>query len=619
MPFGPHVARTLGFLGLLSLLATAEVLAQTPPSEQVLPANAVAWVRAPNLPQTRARAPRTQFGRFVSQPGLNAFVQAMEQRILDRWAGGALGFRLEELLAIPSGEAAFAVTRTERGRSVMNALFDVSGQEANAEAWLERLRGRLVAEKAEHKRWAFGEITLHQFVLPESPEAAVEQRFGLAPPKQLWYFLRDGLLVFCTDQTTAVWMLRNWGVPQGKLAQSESFVQVRGRLGRMGQGNGQPHDLEVVFDPFGYFATQRADFPRNRRQRMEEVDLTEVLRQEGFDAIRAIGVTLDFTTGDWDSHAKFAVFAPVLPADRGVRVLSFPNGPHSPPPGWLPSGLTGVYRLHWARDRVYAGFGDLFDAILQEPGAFEDVVTSIEDDPNGPGLNFHRDLVALLSGEALVVSAIQQPVGLTSRQTLLAIETTDPALLAKNIAAAVANDPNVRTRQFQGHTVWEFFDDPKRRQRGNQGQPMPPWLATVAHGHLLVATQQDVLHQALSTEPNQQPFEQRTPRFKTTRGQLSELVRQPGFFQGYWSIRDSLWVTYELTQLGQLREEQTLGAYLFRELVGADGQAMRPLPGNLLPPFATVAQELGTGGVRAVTEPGFGWVGEMIILAPTNR
>lgn len=609
---------------LSAALAVCVVLASAvpseaapPPSEQILPAQTVAWIRIPDLRQSRTQAAATQIGEFLADPAMQPFAKHLEQRILDRWtAAGNQQVSLEEILDLPTGEVAIAITRTDRGRSVLNGLFDVTGHETEVDGWMDRIGERLVNQGAERKRWGLGDVTLVQYTLPEVQEPAEERRFGLAPPRQLWHFRKDGMLVVSTDQATAVWLVKNWENPEGKLATQTAFVQVRQRLAAAGQVNGLKHDLEAVIDPFGYFATQRADFPRDRRARAEEVDPFVMLRDEGFDAIKAIGMTVDLARGDLDSHVRMAAYAPLVPDVGGVAVLSFPNGPFTPPPAWIPQDLSGMYRLNWDRKKAYTGFGALFDGLLQQPGAFADVVTSMQNDPNGPMLNLYDDLVTLLDDKATIVSYTRQPIDLTSRQSLLAIAASQPEKLAANMAAGVRDDPNVKTRVWEGHTIWEFYDDPKRRRDVGRKEPIPPWLACVAHGHLFVATQPDVLYRVLSADPAAPPQLTASQDYLRVQAELNALGNPPSFVRGFLRLSDSYRVTYELTRRGQLRQEQTLAGFMLRELSGDNAQADKQLQGNLLPEYEKVAGYFGPGGLQGIVEPGFGWYGEIIVLPP---
>ena len=81
--------------------------------------------------------------------------------------------------------------------------------------------------------------------------------------------------------------------------------------------------------------------------------------------------------------------------------------------------------------KVFESSKTLVNAIIGDE-VFEDVITSIEEDPNGPQINIRTELIAKLGGRATVVSDYLLPITPKSERMMVGVETIDEKGLGRH-------------------------------------------------------------------------------------------------------------------------------------------------------------------------------------------
>ena len=87
---------------------------------------------------------------------------------------------------------------------------------------------------------------------------------------------------------------------------------------------------------------------------------------------------------------------------------------------------------------------------------FQDVLKSIETDPNGPMINLEKDLVAHLGDRIVVFADCRIPVTPKSERVLVAVSLKDVEAVRQTINKAMESDPEAQRRDHNGHIIWEM-------------------------------------------------------------------------------------------------------------------------------------------------------------------
>src|SRR6185295_9430367 len=123
---------------------------------------------------------------------------------------------------------------------------------------------------------------------------------------------------------------------------------------------------------------------------------------------------------------------------------------------WIPREIATYASFHWNVQGAFEASSSLVDEIVGEK-VFEDILTSMHDDPNGPQIDVRKDLIGKLGSRATVISDYKLPITPKSERMLLAIEATDVQGLAETIEKAMKSDENAKRREYQGHVIWEII------------------------------------------------------------------------------------------------------------------------------------------------------------------
>ena len=155
----PHRCLLRGFAGWLFafhfvVCCVGPVRAENPAfpeSQRVFPDTTVAWISIADPEDFGASFDRTQYGKLLSDPSMEAFVTSFRQQLskAGKQRLGKLGLTIEDLGEIPGGEIAVAAIVPEAGRLATVLLVDTSGHEKETEELLGTIEDRLLEQKAE--------------------------------------------------------------------------------------------------------------------------------------------------------------------------------------------------------------------------------------------------------------------------------------------------------------------------------------------------------------------------------------------------------------------------------------------------------------------------------------
>ena len=175
------------------------------------------------------------------------------------------------------------------------------------------------------------------------------------------------------------------------------------------------------------------DAPRRRG-----TDMLKILKNIGFTAIqgrRRLCPPDDRKIRDAASDGRLCS-ADQRGEDRyelAANMLDFPNGGDFMPQTWVPREVATYASFNLKPKKVFASLPSRWSTRSSATRVFDDVIKSIEEDPNGPQINVRTDLVDVLGGRATVVSDYLLPITPKSERLLMAIQTTDEKKLAATI------------------------------------------------------------------------------------------------------------------------------------------------------------------------------------------
>lgn len=618
-----------GLIVLLGWAICPIVVGAAPPADQILPATTKGFLSVPHVEDLQTRWRRTQLGTLAVDPVMKPFADSLRQQVRERMINGRFHIELEwsDVLAVCGGELAVATIQPNENGVLGHATVlyvDVTGKR---EAAVELLAdaARQLAEKGatkQTKQVAGTEVTIH--TLPR-------QR-GEAEAARVIRVLTDDALVLGNHEAICLDVVRRLSSAdeqdQGTLSTVDAYRTVMSRV-KEASGSDSPQ-VRWYLEPFNYADVIRASRTTPARR---GTDMLAILKGQGFEAVEAVGGWIHVSTETMELLHRTFVYAPGNPeADErfrlAARILDFPNDTKFVWPDWVPRDLAAAVSFRWNVRDAFEYSKTLVDAIANDPSFFEDLLSSIRDDPNGPQIDVRKGLVAFLEKEVTVISDYVLPVTPQSERLLVAIRVSNPKAVAETIHKALVTDPYAKRLEVEGQTVWEIAEEddggvpnlnlqiPGAAPAAPPAkEPLPNSAVTVANGHFIVATHVDFLRRILQERPAEDRLSL-SEDVKMVDSYLNQVGAGSDSLRFFSRTDESYRPTYEMIRAGRMPESESMLGKLLNRVLGPDDEDVlreQTIDGSTLPEYQAVRRYLGPSGAFVRTEED-GWMATGILL-----
>lgn len=628
--------RTVFWSTCLVAACLVSVVAAAPPGDTLLPNTTRGFLSVANVDDLSTAWDKTQLGKLMNDPAMEAFAEDLKRQLRERLSEGheRIGLTLEDLEGIANGEACAAIVHDGKSDPGMAMLVDVTDRIDKANELLEKVRTELTKQNATRSEKTVADTKVIVYELPpEEPDADTDPNFEPRPRKSI-FFLKDNLLCVGDNLEVVEGILgRFTGDAKDTLASSDVYQAVMNRC-REDAGETKPN-IRWFVEPIALADAIRA---QNAGRKRVGMDYVKAMKKTGFEALRGAGgfVTLAVSPSH-DMVHRTAIFAP-RPWQKSMNMLEFPNSGGLAPQAWVPADVAMYISFNIDIAKAYEHFAPIFDETVGEgePGVWDDVVQSLEDDPNGPKINLKRDMIAHLATRATVISDYELPISPDCERMLIAVEAKNAAALADAIRKSMEPDPSVIKREFEGHVIWEIREAevaaPDIDLEGvvpptveNPGLPpvggvddtaleeervLPNSAVTVANGHLYISTHVDFLEKILHNDPERKLLADDID-FRLVEVELAKLgaKAEEGSFRAFTRTEDAFRPTYELIRTKQMPQSKTMLGTLINRIMGGGKDAPpreQQIDPEKMPDYELVRRYLGPAGLFVVTEE-TGW------------
>ena len=620
----------------VALLALVNVGYAVRPADELLPENTVGFVSIPNPDALIKGWQKTQFGQLLAHPQMRPFLTELQRQLKSQIGeiGLPANFTLIELQHAFEGEVCLASVQPDGDvkQHAIVMIADVTGHLEQAQALLRDVEQRLEDQGAERSMTVIQGITVSRFALPEKKSGRVVN--------EILFFLHNDQLVAADHAGVLTKIIgRLQGTEAKSLDQLVSYQAVQTACKAM---DDQRANIRWFVDPFRYVTVIRAS---QGNPPIQGVDMMKVLRNQGFDAIKAIGGQLALVTGEHEVLHQTYVYAPAVETENGekyrsaARLLEFPNQGELLPQPWVPSNASGYTSFSWNVEKAFYAFKPLVNEIAGDK-IFDDILDGIRDDPRGPMVDIRRDVISHLGNRATSFNDNRPPIGPESERFLFAIEITNEEAVREAIDRAMRSDPDATEHSISGHTVWEILKEQKEvevdeldidglgdfdaeedfdESEEDQNAMLPNSAITVAHGNLLVSNHVDLIKDVLQPRPTTLSLSQNA-EYQQVSAALHALGAGDDSFRFFTRIDQVCQVSYELLREGKMPESQSmLGKVLNRFLGPEDDEMLREqrVNGTTMPEFQWVRKYLGLSGAF-IRSDDQGWFISGCVVAREN-
>lgn len=642
-------------------MAVAEARAAVPAAETLIPGTARAFVSVRNVKDLETALNKTKFGGIFKEESLKPFVNDVKAQIDARIADAqsSLGLELQDFKDLSHGEVAFTVvdlgTAAEpvfHGSTGTAVLVDVTGHDKELVAVRAKITASLLQKKAVAAKFT-------------APAGADGQRFDIPPPKEghptvvmieaahatpagtLWIVSDSPALVTLISAAFAGQQLPPLGPGAPlTLAESDVFQKIlkqtkEADAAPAAEGAAkEPKPLVVGYaDPFNLMSALRAyQFPVKKFK----PDVLKIAGDSGLTSILGVGGQAIVAHGNLGTLVRVSVITK-KPYEKSMKMLEFPVGSDFVPQPWVHHDIVGYTTLFLDPVKAFDNISPIFDGFLEQAGIWDDVITSLETDPDGPQIKLKQDFFELLGNRLTIIVDKKLPPADDSSQVVFALDMkADPNpevvkatsdKIAETLRKAFTNDPDVQKVEF----VLPENKGKLEAWKITSTEQVPPAAAnqanvvdgvrvvftayvTAYHNHVLIGSNAAAIEKLLIAPEKGLAL---SPDYVAVTEVIGKFIvseaKQP-IALGFNRSDELFRVDYELFKAGKMAGSQTLLGRLFDVLwaeAEKDGRKFKPLDGSKLPKFEKIQKYLSpTGLVVSNSEDGLFLVGFTLENAP---
>lgn len=617
-----HLSRLVALLLVGCSAWTSTVEAQK--TAQLAPDTTKAFLVVPDAPALSTAFDLTEFGDLAKDPVIKPFADDVGKQLESKLAelDTRLGITLADLSSVAAGEMAVAIIQPENNPKLhaVAVMVDATGKPAQVKALQAKIAADMAARKAATMKIAIGNVEVTKYKIPPA-KGEVDWTYAYHCEVNQWLFATD-------HQQELTNILGRLGAPgTNALSTVASFTTIMPLVSV--KENANPH-LQWYVEPFGYSAVLRASSEKKRKGK----NVAEILKQNGFDAIRGLGGAVNFRKQHAQVvHRSFVLADAGATAPRlqqGAKILQLPARPHKPV-DWIPENVATALTLNWKINEAFDVLGILFNA-FQGPKFWEELVDGLENEKKGPRINLKRDLIRHLEERGVMITRPKLPITVHSEERIFAMESNNPRLLERSLFPALDRDPTFkRIEGLKGVdvVVWrhtprdEKQRRPPRRGKGgaaggrpnpflkpgaaNNNKPTdPPRALAIKYGYLMYSTSEELLMEVL--RGGYKPLKDHADA-KEVEKELIALGAGVESLRYFTRLESSQLANYELLKMGMMPKSKTLLGQLLNKLFEPDEKGVerkQQIDASKLPAFPKVAKYLGLGGIFARELPN-GW------------
>ncbi len=150
------------------------------------------------------------------------------------------------------------------------------------------------------------------------------------------------------------------------------------------------------------------------------------------------------------------------------------------PPVWLNQGRAFACTVPLRMSTIRPDIARVMDAVADTPGLADDLLSSLEQDPDGPQVNLDQEIFAHFGTSMTVVIDYREANHLRGERILVGIELSAPRRVEATWNRLMRRDAHIRGSQVGNTTVWTNKSDDSRG--------IPFRASSVAFDHLFLST-----------------------------------------------------------------------------------------------------------------------------------
>jgi hypothetical protein len=475
-------------LGGLCGVAAAQTADTKVLSNQILPRDTYFYMSVPSVEDMKATFEESSAGRLWEDPALEEFKAELNSAFADEVSESfskihdAVGLTVDELLAIPTGEATIAFSKVSNKMGVILFL-DYGSHESEVRSLLDKAAGALnnlndlESSNIEHDGT---ELTMYKITHEVSKKTPLAKEFG--------WFLKDERLVISNSSALMKSTLDNWqGDSEKSLVHNDVYAYIMEKC----ESTPSAGLMTTYVDPVGLF-TALVETGSLGQQGMVASMAIGSFQAFGINQLKGFGSSGEMGGEEFEGVSRAFLYCEQPP--QGAMQVFQLDRVDAVPPSWVKDNVSAWAATKWKAGEAYTAVETLAD-MFQGAGAFEGMIDGLSN--QGPGIHIKNDIIDQLDGKLQIVVAPADRASKAQTDDMLFVVGLKDNEKFANLLNKITSEPGFpgETREINGATVYEI--EPPNGQK---------IAFTVANSQLLVSIGGSQLEQALRDNDDLRPL-----------------------------------------------------------------------------------------------------------------
>lgn len=597
------------------------------PATDLLPGTIAGLVRIPNLPELSEGWAKTNIGLLLQDESMQPYLESQKDRAIGYLENisSKVGLKAKDLQDISSGEVVFGwlpFAKDTRRPFALCIIADIRGRKTQAEDAAKKIEEDLLKagwERSDLKHRGHNIRVYNN--QPKPGQLKVEQIAILIDESRIIAADRDSVVTDLLDtidgesSTTPISEESDFQIVMG-----QSSDAIAGPL-KTGGGMISGEWFARPF-PMGRIIRESLEVDRGN-----DIDILNLLENQGFDAIKAVGGILSIAGDPYDILHRGYVLAPPVTDEPSkyelaAKMLQFPNAPLDAIPSWVHPETASFSRMNLKIEEAFWASETLINEALGDD-IFRDIIDGIRDDKDGPQIDIEKDVLPNLDDQVVILTDNTTPIDVGSERMLVAVKIRDAKVIKDVIRKAMEVEPDAKqVESFEGSTIWQverggetedfdtdLFNDLELGFEEEVVEEAPPLLdnwaiATVDQGpgsdapYLIFSNHSElIIEVAKRIRDGQSPGLAEDSSIKRVISAHQELGCDTPSLDRCVRLKLALRAKYELLKMGKLKESGSILASFYRrflETENSEGTGASDI--SKLPALEDIEQYLPDGG-----------------------
>ena len=493
-------------------------------ADLLLPQSSASFISIRDIHALDESWDKTAMGKMMARDDMTEFTKLFRKQFSEIFLTleSRLGVSMEEIIQMTNSEVAISTQKIKDDSYGVVLVVNVGNKIFETKKVLSKLADRVLKDGGNYQNQELLNSEIHILTMKNKETGELSKAYYV-----LW-----GEILFSSNQLVLVKDIL------GRIAKlqkdPEAYVEALGEkddyIEILNQTVGDDEKLPDIIwyvDPIATMEIQRMISIEHNPDLEEERDVAEILRNAGFDGIKAVGGVITFANQGYDMTQRVFAYIPEKP-QKALKMVAFDKNADKDIPDWVTENVGGVQIVNVDALQIFDNLGPLVDAIFGEDSdsVWEDVLDGLKNDTKGPMIDLREEIVALLGNKVIFTVANVDPKALDGERYMAIVPTKNEKKLRENLGRFLENEDKWEMFSNGDDVRWVRIEEEDETDEFSEGEGLgkrfPQPTITIWDGYLIVASQPDYIDELKSAVKDGKKPLTEDPVFKKVQAEIQK-------------------------------------------------------------------------------------------------